>query len=117
MSIAVSHEHPRGTRYSLPTDLLPTSRLGGVLLHGAALGGKGSLAGLGGGAGEAALHNGRAQGAQDLALGEHGVLRVSFVCCSSGSVVAVGVESYSFVVGRLREGSEVFHDGVMHAGR
>lgn len=49
----------------------PTSRCSGVLLNGAALGNEGVLAGLGGGAGEAALDGGGAQGAQDLALGEH----------------------------------------------
>lgn len=48
-----------------------TGRRSGVLLHGAALGNKGVLAGLRGGAGEAALDQGGAQSAQDLALGEH----------------------------------------------
>lgn len=53
--------------------LRPTSRLSSVLLDGAALGNKSVLAGLRGGAGEAALDSGRAQGAEDLALGKHGL--------------------------------------------
>lgn len=43
-----------------------------MLLDSAALGGEGGLAGLRGSGGEAALQDGGAQGAQDLALGEHG---------------------------------------------
>lgn len=42
-----------------------------MLLHGPALGNKGILAGLRGGASEAALDSGRAQGAQNLALSKH----------------------------------------------
>lgn len=49
-----------------------------MLLHGAALGNKGILAGLRGGASEAALDSGRAQGAQDLALSKHVVCICAF---------------------------------------
>lgn len=67
--------------YTRPQLLLlrPTGGLSGVLLHGAALGNKGILAGLRGGASEAALDSGRAQGAQDLALSKHVVLDMCFL--------------------------------------
>lgn len=59
-----------------------------MLLHGAALGNKGVLAGLRGGASEAALDSGRAQGAEDLALGKHDVCAFSagFVEWRGGAV-------------------------------
>lgn len=81
----------------------PTGRLSGVLLHGAALGDKGILAGLRGGASEAALDSGRAQGAQDLALSKHVVWNM----CACGCVCAIpssGGES-AVVCGLFREKS------------